>query len=219
MKKSETLIIGISGKMRHGKDTVAERLVDKYNFKRGSYGDKVKDVCMNYDHTDEWNQHIAVDVLEGVISPSEVEEFMSSIDSQWTQLTPEECYVTKPDHARLKMQTFAQGCREINPDCWVNYLMKKCVTEGGRWVIPDLRYKNEAFAIDAIPGSQLWRVRRPILPTTGSDHISEIDLDDYPFEVYIDNDGSLKDLYKKVDKIIRALDNGKRPFAEGGEVY
>ena len=219
MEEISVAIIGVSGKMRHGKDTVAEHLIDKYKYKRGSYADKVKDICMHYEPIFEWNQHIAGEVLEGAVTYREVGDFMRAIDPQWIKLTHDECYVTKPDPARLKMQAFAQGCREFNPDCWVNYLMKKCIKEGGNWVIPDLRYKNEAFAIEVIPGSQLWRVRRPIPMTTGASHISEVDLDDYPFEVFIDNDGAIKDLHKKVDKIMKAVLRGERPFAKGKEVY
>ncbi len=228
MRKPKTLIIGVSGKMRHGKDVIGSYLVDSYDFKRGSFAEEVKRICMYYSITPDysnWNEYLADEVLEGAVTSEQVEEFMQKVEAEtsggqsWTPLTYEDCFVTKPDYARLKMQAFAQGMRNLHEPCWVNYLMKKCVADGGRWVISDLRYQNEAFAIGAIENNQIWRVRRPIPAPVGGDHISETNLDEYPFEVYIDNDGSLSNLYRKVDKIMKALENDQQPFAKGKEVY
>jgi len=39
------MIIGFAGKKRSGKDTIANYLVNKYNFRRYAFGGPVKEVC------------------------------------------------------------------------------------------------------------------------------------------------------------------------------
>lgn len=227
----KTMIIAISGKMQNGKDTIGEHLISKYGFKRVSFADKVKEICIDYDNSTptlraKWNTQIASEIFPNIKGAIEkFDKLMQDIRSgDWQKLTQEECFVTKPDHARLTMQKFAQGCREIFSDCWVNYALKRCLKEGGRFVITDLRYKNEAFAIEMLDGdwinTQIWRVQRnnPSI-TTASNHISEVDLDAYPFECIIDNNKTISDLHRKVDKIMKSMLRGNRPFAIGEEVY
>lgn len=219
------LVIAISGKMRHGKDTIGDYLIAKYGFKPLRFADKVKEVCINYDNStpelrESWNKKVAQEVLSNVSRDKEVDVLMQSVcPGIWKKLTHEECYGEKTKHSRLTMQGFAQGMRNLDPDCWVRYALSKSCEKKGRWVITDIRYRNEAFAIEGSENSQIWRVIRPMGPQPGGDHVSEVELDDYPFEVYIDNDGTIESLHRKVDKIIRPILKGMRPFAKGGEVY
>ena len=46
-------------------------------------------------------------------------------------------------------------------------------------------------------GGRVWRVSRPGVGPI-NDHISEVGLDDYPFDAVIDNDGTLDDLHERV---------------------
>jgi len=224
---SKTFIIGVSGKLRHGKDTIGDYLVRRYGFKKVSFADKLKQICMSYDNTtpelrSASNQQIARELFNGKATEQQVDALMQWIEpGVWRKLTEEECYMTKPAHARRKMQLLGEGARQqIQADCWVAYALRKCHEEGGRFVIADLRYKNEAFAIEMQPNAQLWRVFRDAVETDQfGKHISEVDLDDYPFEVFIDNNGSLRELYDTVDKVVRPLLQGNRPFASGKEVY
>ncbi len=39
------MIIGIFGKKGHGKDTIADYLVDNYNFHKLSYAEPIKKIC------------------------------------------------------------------------------------------------------------------------------------------------------------------------------
>ena len=226
MERSK-LVIGVSGKMQHGKDTVGEHLIAKYGFRRLSFGDKVKEVCMNYDNStpelrEHWNKKVAREVLDDESRADEVDASMQRVcPGVWKKLTYEECYVTKPASARIVMQQFATNeMRRLDPDCWVRCAMQQCQQEkGSRWVITDMRFKNEAYWIEAVDNSQLWRVRRPIPDAPGAEHTSEVELDDYPFEVFVDNDSTIEALYKKVDRIVKRVLSGARPFAVGEEVY
>lgn len=217
------LVIAISGKMQHGKDTIGNYLIAKYGFKALRFADKVKEICMTYNNStsklrEQWNKKVAREVLNNESRANEVDQLMQRVNSGiWRQGTREDYYVTKPEWARLQMQGFAQGMRDLDPDCWARYALCKSAKERGRWVITDLRYKNEAFAIDVSEDAQIWRVVRPISATAGANHISETDLDSYPFEIFINNDGTIEELHKKVDKIVKKLLQGNRPLTSNGE--
>lgn len=220
------LIIAISGKMQNGKDTIGNYLIAKYKFKRIGFADKLKEVCMTYNNSTAqlcafWNKKVAREVLNDEKRESEVDALVQKVcPGVWRKLTYDECFGTKTDYSRLTLQEFAQGMRQLKADCWVECVIKKCSEEGGRWVITDVRYKNEAFAIEVSENAQIWRVIRNIpLPGTGSSHISETDLDTFPFEVYINNDGTIEELHQKVDKLIKSLLRGNRPFMSNDEVY
>lgn len=220
------LIIGVSGKMQHGKDTVGGHLIANYGFKRLSFGDKVKEVCMTYDNStpelrEFWNKKVAKEVLDDETRADEVDDSMQRVcPGVWKQLTHDDCYVTKPASARIIMQQFATDeMRRLDPDCWVRCALQKYEQETGRWVVTDMRFQNEAYWIEAAENSQLWRVRRPVPDAPGAEHQSERELDDYPFEVFIDNDSTIQALHNKVDRIVKRVLRGARPFAIGEEVY
>lgn len=221
----QMLIIGVSGKMHHGKDTIGDYLVRRYDFQRIGFGDKLKEIAVTYDNRSsslrrKSNLLIAKDLFEDENKYDQVDQLMQSIcPGVWRKLTQDECYVSKSEYARKVMQLLGEGARQIWSECWINYVLKQCYVRGGRFVITDLRYRNEAFAIEMQPNAQLWRVQRDIAPKFGSEHISEIELDDYPFEVYVDNNSTIEDLHDAIDRIIKPLLHGDRPFAKGGEVY
>lgn len=86
----------------------------------------------------------------------------------------------------------------LHPNAWVNALLANY--KGDNWIITDLRFPNEFAALkrkDAI----LIRVVRPGLEH--ADHISETALDSYVFDEEIVNDGSINDLIPKVNEILQ----------------
>jgi len=220
------MIIAVSGKMRHGKSVISQYLSDRYKFKQAAFAAKMKDTCIDYDNSTPelrsfWNKKVASEVLSAETRADEVDNLMQQIcPGIWKKLTHEECYGEKTKYSRLTMQNFAQGMRELEPDCWLDYLTKRLSIEGGRWVISDMRYCNEAFAIEVIEGSQIWRVNREgVESNVGGEHVSEIALDSYPFEIIISNDGTLEDLFRKVDRIMKFILRGERPFTAGSDIY
>jgi hypothetical protein len=70
-----------------------------------------------------------------------------------------------------------------------------------KWIITDTRFPNEAEAIKKADGI-IIRVDRPGVKPINP-HPSETGLDDWKFDYVINNDGSLKDLTKKVNKILK----------------
>lgn len=96
--------------------------------------------------------------------------------------------------------------RHYGADTWVNIVLAEAQAVD-RVVVSDVRFKNEADALRAA-GFVLVKIVRENR-TAGSDvanaHISECELDDYPYDVVIENNGSIEELYETIDNLVRTL--------------
>lgn len=70
------------------------------------------------------------------------------------------------------------------------------------FVITDLRYKSEVEPLRAAFGKRLLTVRVNRFDSTESTDPSERDLDNYPFDVVIENKGTLEEFLAKVKSIL-----------------
>jgi len=155
------ILLGISGKQRVGKDTVASYLTLRYGFVRLANADYLKKISKKVG----WNGQ-------------------------------------KDEKGRKLLQHLGVIVRDYDPNFWVNYVMKqmkKLEKQGEqKFVITDVRFKNEAEAIKAQEG-MLVRVVRDTGIEDG--HVSEVELDEYKFDATIDNNGDYDELFQKVDKL------------------
>ena len=160
------MIIGISGKMQSGKDTVADYLVKKYKFKRVAFADKLKEIAKDLFF---WNGD-------------------------------------KDNYGRKLLQDIGMKMREVKTDVWVNYILRTLNNEDNRekdYIITDVRFMNE-YELVKLGGNYMWRINRDIKREGDvNNHQSEIDLDNVTdFDAVIDNNGTLAELYAKVDILI-----------------
>lgn len=209
----DNIIIGISGKKRTGKDTVADRICGKYYFNRASFADPIKEsASLIFGFTEEQ--------LRG--DKKEV------VDPVWG-FTP-----------RWAMQQIGTDLfrENIDKEVWVKSMKRRILTSTKSfWVIPDVRFPNEMKAIKDMGGYML-KVRRmekepdltwwkkkisqavPSLSTMfGSEyHASEIALDhleSHNWNSTLYNDGTLDELYDSVDRVMESIlvqEKGKIPF-------
>jgi hypothetical protein len=87
------------------------------------------------------------------------------------------------------------GRNILGENIWVDAVLDT-LDDQGRYVFTDCRFKNEASAVVEL-GGQVWRVDRPGVEPA-NDHISEIGLDNWPFDARFNNAGSIQDLADKV---------------------
>lgn len=94
-------------------------------------------------------------------------------------------------------------CRSMYNNCWVQSMMNQINRENPVFAfISDARFDNEFEAIKS-NGGTLIKVDRPSQP---SFHSSESYLNTYSeWDYIIDNNGSLQDLYSKLDVALREL--------------
>jgi hypothetical protein len=103
------------------------------------------------------------------------------------------------------LQLLGEGLRNLyGRDIWLNQVVNYINTLPSREciVVPDLRHKNEADALKKL-GFTLVKITRKNRPIDRDpNHISEIDLDEYPFDYKIENDGTLEEFYDKVETLL-----------------
>lgn len=183
MTSSSPLIIGLAGKARHGKDTVADYLVQHHGFVRLAYADAIRDML-------ECGLGIEPRYLT-----TDKEAFIP-----WLGVT-----------GRHLMQTLGTewGRSHVRPDLWRLLLARKIdalADDADRIVISDVRFRNEAdWVRDALRGS-LWHIYRPGLAGGPSgDHASEAGITIYPGERYLINkEGDFAYLYDAIEDILKA---------------
>jgi hypothetical protein len=186
--------IAITGHLRSGKDEIGNRLSQRYGYVRFAFGDGIKDVCRRL-YPDQFTDPAGNDV--------------------------------KP---RGLLQGVGQALRQFDPDVWVRQCFDKIVehsaySPGGYYgdtaprpvVITDLRQPNEydrcrseGFVIIKVASQSALRIHRA---ATGGDtfkladltHETESHVDGFAADYEIVNDGTLAELYAKVDEIMAKL--------------
>lgn len=111
---------------------------------------------------------------------------------------------------RRVLQTLGTECaRSVDEDIWVRYGLRRAqeMLTGDKIrcvVVTDCRFRNEIKAIREA-GGEVWHLSRSIA-IKGSTHASETDMFDPEIEQYvsrtIQNDGSLEDLRRLVEKAV-----------------
>ncbi len=90
----------------------------------------------------------------------------------------------------------------FDQNIWVKALLRRITTHAGPIAIADIRFPNEAAAIELL-GGLIVRVRRPgVGPMNG--HASETALDNWD-AIDIFNDGTIEDFRMSVDRLVNRL--------------
>lgn len=116
----------------------------------------------------------------------------------------------KDEYGRTLLQKVGTDIvRTQRPDFWVDFIVDVLKLFDGQWdfvLIPDCRFPNECDRIKAEFDAQILRVNRNNYATNLTEkqqkHPSEVSLDTYDFDAYIENDGTEDGLYKIVKKWI-----------------
>lgn len=167
------MIIGLSAKAKSGKDTLADYLVQNYGYIKVAFADELKTMCsVDFD-----------------LSKKQLYGNLKEIKDYRYNKTPREI-----------LQATGQFYRSIDIDFWVN----KCITKlsvNKNYVISDVRLSNEYTAIKKLNGKIIRINRDSVLRghVSNSNDISETDLDNHSFDLTIENNGTLVDLYNKID--------------------
>jgi len=191
------MLIGISGYAGSGKDLAAN--IIRY----------LTDGCDDYMSFDDYMHQLFMPKFEVVrfadnlkkcasiilgCSLSELEDRRykeSNLGQEWSNNSP-----------RTLLQKLGAdfGRNMIHPDIWVNSTIATYIPEKD-WIVPDVRFENEADAIKN-KGGVLIRLNR-ITNADSTVHESESALDNYfKFDYIIDNNGSIDELIKVIKDIL-----------------
>ena len=212
-------LIGISGKINSGKDTVGSIIQyltsEAYTTRDRSYesflrGHQNPDTFGYYYHSDWKVKKFAyklkevASLLTGIpISNFEDQDFKkTNLSHEWDTWYPN-LDRPEPMTVRTLLQKVGTDCMRdcLHKNVWVNALFAKFRpnVQGedfpSHWLITDCRFPNEALAIKERNGIVI-RVTRP--GEEVGEHASETALDNWDFDIVITNDGSIEDLIQKV---------------------
>ena len=188
------MLIGLVGLIGSGKDTVAERLITHYGYKRDSFAKSLKDAVSSMFN---WDR----EMLEGNTTSSR--HWREQPDKFWSKKMGKE--VTP----RLILQQFGTEVMrgQMYDGIWVDSVIGRY--KGENTVISDTRFQNEIKTIKA-HGGIIVLVKREEIPTREEmqkrgTHQSEWDWIGANFDYIIDNTTSLEGLNANIDQFVNQL--------------
>lgn len=176
-------VIAVSGFKRSGKDTIADYLVKKYGYLNVKLADPLKKACkIVFDLTDEQIDGSKKEILDDRwgVSPRQIMQFFGTELMQF--------------HIQALMPN-------IGRKLWVQGLVNRYANTSTPIVISDLRFTHEyeeikkTFGKDAV----FIRVSRPHHNSASDVHSSEHEWMSLPSDHHFNNEGSIEELYTKVD--------------------
>lgn len=188
-------IIGIYSSIpQQGKSTIREYLVNKYGFRHLPFARLIKQMVFTLLVQHGYRDEDAIRYIE-----VDKEVCLDRLHGAPT--------------ARYLLQTLGTdwGRHQVHNDFWTS----EWECKAGVWsrsgvsvVADDLRFPNEMEALKRL-GGKSWRVERPgsVIPKSAS-HESEGRLSLMTFDRLINNEGCVKELYKKVDKALKYTRTG-----------
>lgn len=188
------MLIGITGRKRSGKDTVAAYLRDNYNFVRYQMaGPLKKAVCdlfgWDLDIVEDGPEKEAIDPTYG-ISPRQVMQFMGY------------------EFGKILGEKFSTYEEETGRHLYVRRMSQFVMSHPSHdIVIPDIRMPYEVEAIHDL-GGQVLRVIRD----TGDNldgHATETFVDTMSVDAEIRNTSSIEELYDAVEVFMKVAENSR----------
>lgn len=173
-------IIGLVGSAGSGKDTLANYLINQYNFQKYSFASSLKDAIASIFN---WDRNL----LEGDTEISR--KFRETKDDFW-KISPREA-----------MQTIGTDLfrNHFDPDIWVKSLILK-IKDQKNIVISDCRFENEVKALKNI-GAIIIKIERD--DNIKKDiHISEsLNISENLIDFKIQNKNSKEDFFKNFEHL------------------
>ena len=172
-------LIGIAGRARSGKDTVANFIIAAIGGYRYSFADPIRAmlVPLGVDMNDPYWQARKEDVIPALgVSPRRM---MQTLGTEW-------------------------GRQLINPDLWIIMAHQRLLQNGPGMVIPDVRFENEAAWIRK-HGGWIIHVIRPEAKAVEA-HASEDGIEILDADAQLFNSGTLEELQLSVRKLLRVYD-------------
>lgn len=201
------MIIGITGKAQSGKDTACRivQLINTVDYDCAcSEGEGEKYILDNVDNilpmTCMWEKHAFADKLKECASTIlGVPRFMfesGEFKESFTSL-PLSNKEGEPMTNREFLQYFGTEVgRSIDKDLWIKALMYSYGRDKeSHWIVPDVRFPNEADAIRNA-GGVLWKIERD--GSGAGNHISEKLIDDIMVDIIIENNLDMKYYIKAI---------------------
>lgn len=192
------ILIALTGQQRAGKDSVADRLVERHGFTKISFAAPLKRILRAQDPILGFHPY----------EPGRLVRLSEALANETEDVIKQ----TFPEYRRLLEKLGTEGIRAIDDEFWVRAAIAEAEAIGGPCVFPDARFQNEVDAIRDAAGWELyaeaWHIVRPsLVGPVGELHASAALHGNLGEDREVVNDGSLDDLYSIVDAIVEELED------------
>lgn len=215
---TQLTLLGIAGNARSGKDTLADFLAAELGFSITHFADAFKNILKDiFEFSDDqlWGKSKDVPdqryAFSGICPLDHAQCSLSDTDRLWC------CPVCKNTYEkflapRFTMMTLGtEWGRTMYADVWTDMTLRKIQqafqTENKqRWIVADLRMRNEVERIHAAGGKAIL-IKRSIIEEHLW-HATESELTAMPdsqFDAVIDNNGTLDELKAKAHELGKTL--------------
>lgn len=183
------MLIGLLARRTYGKDTIADYLVEHYDYKKVSLATPLKEACrVLFNFNDEQ--------LYGSLK--------ETIDPNWG-IAPRQMYqYLGTDIFRHDINKIMSN---IGDNFWINNIKiqyQKALQQdpNTKFVISDVRFQNEVDIIHQLGGIVIKIERYLDINNTTDTHESEKSIDFIKnYDIIIENTGTIDELYIKVDEL------------------
>lgn len=207
------MIIGLSGRMGSGKDTAAvimmKLLYDLNNeeWHNKKFANKLKLVTAILTGTP--LHYLESQEIKAMEMPDCWDYNYDLIDHDNQQIIGRGIVKLEDRRKKYTYREFLQRVgteamrNGIHQNVWVNALFADYDEEENKskWIISDVRFKNEAEAIKQL-GGIIIRIDRDLPEVENSNHPSEHDLDNWEFDYTVTNNGTKDELAEKLQEIL-----------------
>ena len=223
MKSTNNFVIGIAGPARCGKNTAADTLLTKLDWRLGkelsivAFADKLKEIvndlfCWDERHSDGYLKEVNTIVvqpldeqlcatfthhLKHLLSPKEVWEAVKLFNQFIIQpkIFGENFIKLSPRYAYQYFGT--EVIRRVRPNLWVDHL-DRIMQSGNNLIVPDVRFNNEAKWVRDNGVLIHISTNRDTIETL---HASEGGLEPLGDEIVVSNTSTLKQFKNDVEGI------------------
>jgi hypothetical protein len=197
-------LIGITGRVNAGKDTLAAHLVQEYGYNHIAFSDPLYRLLEQLDPWIDTTEFYAkVSYKEWVeLDTPKPQRFSRLLEIfGWDRLK------RLSSEVRKYLQLLGtEGGRELHGyDCWIKIAEDKIDRYPGKYVITGLRFDNEFSFVKRNRG-EIWLVKSVREVPADPNHASEAIIDYEPYaDMIIRNDGSVPDFHQSIDSILTAF--------------
>jgi hypothetical protein len=196
MRTTLPKLIALAGHKGSGKDTAALHLMAKYGYRPISLAYILKDkVADMYNIPRDWMDDRRLKEEPLLNYPAiPTDSFSATIHS----LLKDEL---KSGYWTPRALLILEGSvkRSVRANWWIERVLDTIRSSSSGYIITDMRYCNEANTLKLlVPGTKCIRIHRDSVKLATQDP-SERDLDYYPFDAVIQNNGTIDELNRMID--------------------
>ena len=175
------------GQKRVGKDTAADYICGKLGCKKHALATPLKELVCNM-------LNINMEALDKLKN------------EKWSMWALSEEEDNEMANIKVSFRSILQRCGDSQKeffglDCYMRKLHEKLLHEDVI-VVPDVRLLEEQKWLMAHTDVTFIKIVRSVKMDNDSAHRTEVEVDELGYDVLIDNDGTIEELYVKIDEVI-----------------